>query len=301
MKQGSPEWIAHRKNFIGASDAPVIMGVSPWRTRYQLWQEKLGLSIGQKENHAMSYGKKMEPIARKVYEDYTGNVVSIEEEHTLVYHPEKKFMMASLDGFVLDKSIPLEIKIANAEDHFLAKNGQVPAKYYPQVQHQLACVNLDLLHYFSYRDGDVALFEVRRDDAYINKLYFKEAEFWDLVLNLEAPELTDRDYIENKDPEWSKLAQEWIYLTNCLSALEEKQSNCKDALIIKSNGQNIKGDGIRLTKIKRKGSVDYKKIPELLKVDLEKYRKPPTEAWRIMTADGMTSTVGLKNTIYFTV
>lgn len=301
MKQGSPEWIAHRRNFIGSSDAPVIMGVSPWRTRYQVWQEKLGLSIGQKENHAMSYGKKMEPIARKVYENYTGNVVSIDEEHTLAYHLEKKFMMASLDGFVMNKFIPLEIKTANAEDHFLAKNGQVPAKYYPQVQHQLACVNLDLLHYFSYRDGDFSLVEVGRDNAYINKLYFKEAEFWDLVLNLEAPELTDRDCIENKDPEWSKLAQEWIYLTNCLSALEEKQSNCKDALIIKSNGQNIKGDGIRLTKIKRKGSVDYRKIPELMKVDLEKYRKPPTEAWRIMTADGTTSTVNLKNTIYFSV
>lgn len=301
MEQGSLEWLALRRNFIGGSDAPVIDGVCPWRTWYQLWQEKLGLIRGQKENHAMAYGKKMEPIARKAYEDYTGNVVSTDTKHTIVFHPKKKFMMASLDGFVIDTSIPVEIKIANAEDHLLAKNGKVPVKYYPQVQHQIECVGLDVSHYVSYRKGDIALVEVGRNNAYINKLCLKEAAFWDLVLNLEAPELTDRDFIENKDPEWSKLAQEWIYLTNCLSVLEEKQRNCKDALIIKSNGQNIKGDGIRLTKVKRKGSVDYKKIPELMKIDLEKYRKVPTESWRIMTADGMTSTVNLKNTIHFSV
>ena len=26
-----------------ASDTPVVLGVSPWRTPYQLWQHKLGL------------------------------------------------------------------------------------------------------------------------------------------------------------------------------------------------------------------------------------------------------------------
>ncbi|MGL5264485.1 MAG: lambda-exonuclease family protein, partial [Candidatus Rhabdochlamydia sp.] len=237
MKQGSLEWIAHRRNFIGASDAPIIMGVSSWRTLFQLWQEKLGLNEGQKENRAMIYGKRMEKIARQAYENYTGNIVSIEEKDTLVYHPEKKFMMASLDGFVIDKFIPLEIKTANAEDHFLAKNGRIPAKYYPQVQHQLTCVeDSDLLHYFSYRRGDIALVEVEKNFAYIDELYFEEARFWDMVLNLEAPELTDKDYVLFEDQEWDSLATKWRKVITSLSVLEKKEKEYRAALIARAAG-----------------------------------------------------------------
>lgn len=281
MKQGSPEWIAHRRNFIGASDAPVVMGVSPWRTRYQLWQEKLRLNEGQKENRAMIYGKEMEEVARQAYEEYTGNIVSREEKDTLVYHSEKKFMMASLDGFVLKKSIPLEIKNVGEKDHFTAKKGKIPNKYYPQVQHQIACLNVDLLHYFSYRYGDFALVEVERDPTYIDKLYLEEIRFWDLVLNLEAPELTDRDYVLFEDQEWDSLATKWRKVTEDLSVLENKEREYRAALIAKAAGQSSKGSGVCLTKIVRKGSINYNKIPELIGVDLERYRKQSGESWRL--------------------
>ncbi len=42
--QHSNEWLELRKNKIGASDAPIIMKVSPWKTPYRLWEEKLGLT-----------------------------------------------------------------------------------------------------------------------------------------------------------------------------------------------------------------------------------------------------------------
>ena len=32
-----------RRNFIGGSDAPAIMGVSPWDTPYTCWEKKVGL------------------------------------------------------------------------------------------------------------------------------------------------------------------------------------------------------------------------------------------------------------------
>ena len=43
--QGTSEWLENRKNHIGASDAPVVMGVSPWDTPYKLWENKLGRRI----------------------------------------------------------------------------------------------------------------------------------------------------------------------------------------------------------------------------------------------------------------
>ena len=38
--QGSPEWHAHRANHFNASDAPAMMGCSPYKTRTQLLHEK---------------------------------------------------------------------------------------------------------------------------------------------------------------------------------------------------------------------------------------------------------------------
>ncbi|MDQ1280047.1 MAG: hypothetical protein QG670_1309 [Thermoproteota archaeon] len=277
MEQNTQEWLDVRKNHIGASDAPIIMGVSPWRTPYQLWQEKLGIGACQAENSAMRYGKQMEEPARLAYEKYTGNLVSPE----VVFHPTKKFMMASLDGLSFDRSIAVEIKNSNADDHQHAKNGKVPTKYYPQVQHQLACLGINLLHYFSYRDGEGVIVEVERDHSYIESLYAEEESFWNKVLNLDSPELGERDFVKITDEDFTRLASEWGNLTKQLALLEKKEKEYRAALIARANGQNAKGNGITLTKIMRKGAVDYKKVPELIGIDLEVYRKEPVESWRI--------------------
>lgn len=277
MEQNTKEWHELRKNHIGASDAPVIMGVSPWRTPYQLWQEKLGIGQAQVETGAMRYGKQMEEPARQAYEKYTGNLVSPE----VIFHPTKKFMMASLDGLSFDRSIAVEIKTSNADDHQHAKNGRIPDKYYPQVQHQLACLGINMLHYFSYRDGEGVIVEVERDHAYIESLYKEEESFWNKVLNLDAPDLGERDFVKIDDEDFVRLASEWGNLTKQLALLEKKEKEYRAALIERANGHNVKGNGITLTKIVRKGAVDYKKVPELIGVDLEVYRKEPVESWRI--------------------
>jgi putative phage-type endonuclease len=277
MEQNTKEWLDLRKNHIGASDAPIIMGVSPWRTPYQLWQEKLGLGESQTETQAMRYGKQMEEPARQAYEKYTGNLVCPE----VIFHPTKKFMMASLDGLSFDRSIAVEIKNSNSEDHRIAKDGKIPEKYYPQVQHQLACLGINMLHYFSYRDGDGVVVEVERDHTYIESLYKEEESFWNKVLNLDAPDLGERDFVKIEDENFARLAAEWGNLTKQLALLEKKEKEYRAALIARANGQNARGNGITLTKIVRKGAVDYKKVPELIGVDLEVYRKEPVESWRI--------------------
>ncbi|RFC01644.1 endonuclease, partial [Klebsiella michiganensis] len=37
--QGTPKWMAHRTNFFNASDAPAMMGISPYKTRSDLLKE----------------------------------------------------------------------------------------------------------------------------------------------------------------------------------------------------------------------------------------------------------------------
>jgi len=55
----------------------------------------------------------------------------------------------------------------------------------------------------------------------------------------------------------------------------------RNDLIEMAQGSNCRGGGIKLSKVVSKGTIDYKAIPELAGVDLEKYRKKPTECWKI--------------------
>lgn len=275
--QGSKEWLQMRKNHIGASDAPVIMGVSPWKTTYQLWEEKCGLSGEQETTSAMKYGHDMEEPARQAYEKHTGNLVS----PTVVFHPEKDYMMASLDGISFEGDISVEIKNVRDEDHKQAKNGKVPEKYFPQVQHQLACLGHDRLHYFSVNSGDCALVEVKRDNEYIKKLYDLEEKFWDNVKNLREPELTEKDYITIADEQNITIAKELKAIQQQIKELEETAKKHKQTLIEASGGKNAKIGPVKLTKSIRKGTVDYGKIIELEGVDLDQYRKEPVIAWRV--------------------
>jgi hypothetical protein len=39
LVQSSAEWHEHRRKHRNASETPIVLGVSPWRTPYQLWPQ----------------------------------------------------------------------------------------------------------------------------------------------------------------------------------------------------------------------------------------------------------------------
>ena len=275
-QQGSHEWLELRKRFIGASDAPVIMGVSPYKTKRQLWEEKLGLISPMVNTRAIAYGLEMEPEARESYERVTGNIMVPE----VVYHQQIPYMMASLDGLSIDRKIAVEIKNVCEADHEIAKLGVIPEKYIPQVQHQLSVLGIDMMHYFSYRKGDFALIEVKRDDKYIDRMCSMEKDFWDLVTNFKEPELSDRDFVVHDSLEWTTAAIEWRSVTTQINALEEREKECRETLVKLSDGHNSIGSGLKLTRTCRKGTVDYTRIQELQGVCVDNYRKDPVISWR---------------------
>ena len=52
-------------------------------------------------------------------------------------------------------------------------------------------------------------------------------------------------------------------------------------LIFLAGESNVKGGGITMCQIQRKGNVDYSLIEELKGIDLDQYRKPSSFGWRI--------------------
>lgn len=277
IKQNTPEWEKLRKGYIGASDAPIIMQCSPWKTPFQLWEEKMGIMSPQKMSYAMKRGHDLESGALALYNELTGRDAS----PLVVFSEEYPWMMASLDGVSLDGSRIVEIKAPGKTDHLIARSGNIPEKYKPQLQHQLATYGLDSADYFSYvSNDDYALVHVNRDEQFIKEMLEKERAFWECMQTFEAPPLTDRDYVDRQDDQWSSVAAQWMHIQDKIKSLEETEKEYRKLLIEMAGDQNTHGGGVRVQKILRKGAVNYKAIPELQGVDLNKFRKAPTLSWR---------------------
>lgn len=277
IEQGSVEWHEFRKNHIGSSDAPIIMNVSPWKTPYQLWREKLDLDPPQIINSAMQRGNELEPIARMLIEESFGQ----EFEPTVRISRTTEWMSASLDAISKDEKIVVEIKCPGKEDHFAAVGNLIPKKYFPQLQHQLAVCELDFMYYFSFDGANGKLLKVYRDDEYINQMIQKESNFWECYQTLSPPPFSDKDFIERDDLPWLTASKDWLKTKAQLKELEELEEKQRKDLINLAGNNNCKGNGITLTKVIRKGMIDYEKVPVLKGYDLEPYRKSTIETWRI--------------------
>lgn len=83
-------------------------------------------------------------------------------------------------------------------------------------------------------------------------------------------------------------AQEWIDTAKRLYKIQKeiKQLEVDEKLIMEqlknlSNNSSARGDIFLFMKTMRKGSVNYKDIPQLNGVDLEKYRGKSVESWKL--------------------
>ncbi len=273
--QGTKEWLELRKTKITATDASIIMGVSPWKTRWQLYQEKISVTEAKPPTPSMQRGLDLEPVAREAFILTTGIYVS---PKVII----KDWQMASVDGISDDGKYLVEIKCPSQVDHSMAIAGKVPDHYYPQLQHQMHVCDVNRMFYFSFDGVNGALVEVVKDNSYIEKMVEEEWKFYQCLINKNPPEPSEDDYFEMDDPIWKECATRWKEVTLMMKDLEKEEENLRNQLIFLSGASNSKGAGISLCQMNRKGNVDYSKIPELKNLNLDLYRKPSTKMWRII-------------------
>ncbi len=172
-----------RRNYIGASDAPAIMGVSPWTTPAQLYRQKVGLDIVEK-TFMMQRGNELEEEARYIF----CNEMQLSVYPVRVLHDKIHYMMASMDGLSFDRKIALEIKCPGKKDHEIAASGEIPEKYFPQLQHQMETLDIDEMFYMSYSKAAYYILKMNRDLQYCKTLVEKEARFYECLKNSIEPD-----------------------------------------------------------------------------------------------------------------
>lgn len=282
ITQNTDTWLELRRRKIGASDAPVIMNMSPWKTPYKLWSEKVGIDTENVVTKAMQEGIDKEQEAR----DEFIRLTNIKVSPKVCFHECFDWMMASLDGIDKDEKNIVEIKNAGMHDHELAANGKIPEKYYPQLQHQLEVTGLNMAYYFSYHKGDGIILEIGRDDKFISEMLEEEKKFYSCMQDFVAPKMTHKDYVTIEDAEFTHASAELIRVMQEMKELTKKEDELKKLLTDMCESRNIKNaicNGMNLSKCVRKGTIDYASIPELKKIDLEIFRKSPVSYWRVKT------------------
>jgi putative phage-type endonuclease len=277
LQQNTPEWLEWRRDKIGASEVAAILGVSPYDTAYTLWERKLGLIPEKEKTFAMQRGHDLEDKIRNDFIKESG----IDLEPKVLTSEEHPFLIASLDGISLDGKTVIEIKCPNKEDHFLAKKGEVPSKYFPQLQHQCFVCGIENVIYLSHNGIETVSVVVNRWDEYIKVMIEKELEFYKCIKEFTPPNMTERDYLKRNDLEWRELSERYLNVKTRLKQYESEEKYLREALVKASTGKASIGGGLKLSKIVRKGAIDYKIIPELIGIDLEMFRSDPVVSYRI--------------------
>ena len=272
--QGTPEWLALRRTKVTSSDAAIIMGMNPWENVLKLYENKL--SGKQKpRTAAMDKGIRLEPIARAYYTEKTKRQM---EPKVII----KDWAMTSLDGIASDGRV-LEIKCPGEKVHMMAKEGKVPDYYYPRIQHHMFLSDSGETDYMSYYEDDytgevdVAIFTIERNQEFIDRMIPLEKEFWDCLESKTPPKL----FNDRTDERWIILATEYLAATAKIAILETTAEAMKNELIQLAGESGARGAGISISKVERKGLVDYSRIPQLNGIDLEEFRKPSSQYWKI--------------------
>ena len=285
LEQNTPEWHEYRRTHIGASDIPPIMEVSKWHTPYSLWRLKLGF-ISNPDTQAMFYGREMEPLIRKQLNEE----LKRDFQPVVIEHDELSWASASLDGWDGVSQAIAEIKAANNDDHEKAKMGQVPRHYFPQVQWQMFVADAKSMFYVSYHQGDMKVVLVERDDEYIKTCVERAAEFVQYLENLEEPPLSENDHLPLDDPEYLQLAAQYCDIRHHADELSKKEKDLRLQLLEFTDDGNCEGGGVRFTRVRRNGAIDYKKMVDAIieaepdlrtKFDPDDYRKDDIGYFRV--------------------
>lgn len=182
VRQGTDDWLAARRLGIGSSDAAIIAGERG--SVLELWGDKTGLAPKPEPDEALAelyaWGHRLEPIVAEAYTERTGRPVR--RAMRLLQHPNEPWAIASLDrvSAVKGERRIVELKVTSIDAKYA--DGEVPGDVLAQVQHQMWVTGYDVADVAVLQTHwRLGVFEVERDDAYLEDLVYMERHFWDMV------------------------------------------------------------------------------------------------------------------------
>lgn len=222
---------ANRQVYVGGSDVPIILGISKYKTQFDLAKEKAGLAPQIFDSNEYTvYGQAMEPQIR----DYI-NAVNETNFYPDTTIDKEKHLRGNCDGADYTEQLLLEIKT----------HGKKPTMESYEVQIQL------YLHMFELQTAWLALYErpdnfdaefeperlkievIQKDEAKVEMILQQIEIFWQRVEALQNnPELTQAEFYSigaDEQNEIATVAQQVASFEVQLESFKELEKQYKDA------------------------------------------------------------------------
>lgn len=297
MKQRSQEWFKARVGRITGSIAGAALGLCPWRKPEDVLRamvrEYHGAPSEFTGNIATDYGNRHEREAMLAFMAKTDLLVS-----ELGFMAYDDWLGASPDG-ITDDNHTLEIKVP-----FKFRNDKEPVfqslddqpHYKAQCMIEMLCAGTKHHYFYQYRPAIGDIFDhdyvppadrleiVELSQEWLDECIPKLKEFHNRYLS----EIDNKEHLEPLRV--SVFSDSSLSILNrideldvSISAATEERKQLLDTLIKESGEKNALIHGRKLTKVERKGSVQYQKIidKELPGYDTEPFRGKGSVSWRL--------------------
>lgn len=224
------EFLESRRKGIGGSDVAAILGVSKWKTPYQVYLEKTNEMPEMPETNMgpKTWGNLLELPIGQYFADATQK--NIRRAEGTFSHPQYPFLLANLDFIVEVEDVPLEIKNVT-----LYKEGEwqdaVPVEYMLQCQHYIYVRGVTHCYIAVLIGGqNFKWFRIDRHQDLIDEMEKKLVSFWqDNVLTGVAPDAHFGDS-EIFDAFFRKKGSGDVFLTDAQELMARRYAHLGDLI-----------------------------------------------------------------------
>lgn len=258
LAPNTPEWLEARAKYRTASEAAIVLGISPFTTREKFKLIKAGLAK-QFYSKAMQQGHEQEAQIRQ-WANVTFNKNFVEEVWV------NGSYLASLDG--IDGDTVVEIK-TSSHTYNKIKSGEVPDYYAVQIQQQMYCSGARTAYLVaycpktnSYAHSDAIPFDLTVID--------KIGAAWE---SFDAMPIPDGDVDASDNLDLQREFRLYDSLKHAAEQLEAEMALCRDRILAyKSPGRTVVCNGYQIIAKAGASKVDYKKAATDAKLDLTPYK-----------------------------
>lgn len=171
------QWLEYRKTGLGGSDAAVVMGLTPYRSKIELWADKTGRMPETEDNEAMRTGRDLEQYVAERFCEASGK--RVRRRNYIFQHDEYDFITANVDREIIGENAGLECKTTSAFAKSDFDSGEIPLYYYCQCCHYMNVMGYDRMYLAVLIGGQkFRWFTIERNESECTALLNSEIAFW---------------------------------------------------------------------------------------------------------------------------
>jgi putative phage-type endonuclease len=189
-----------RSQFVGSSDLPAILGVSPYRSRLDCYLDKVAPETrADVETVPLRRGRILEPYVAELIQAEVG--LELAHRNRRFRDAVTPYFAAEIDAEYEDEAGALQnVEIKTVSPWLAAEWGEpgsdiVPVSYLVQIQWGLAVTGRQKCRLFALIGfDDLRSYTFERDEALITEMRRMAREFWQVYVRTQSPPPIDADH-----------------------------------------------------------------------------------------------------------